>query len=45
MGANEGYDEVQCTCGQSFKTFGEYLTHCYAVHHLTAEQAGSTPEE
>jgi hypothetical protein len=39
MGDNEGYTLVSCTCGAEFKTYGEYLTHAYAVHGIPASEA------
>lgn len=34
-----GFDEVKCTCGEEFDTYGEYLTHAYAVHGKDADEA------
>jgi hypothetical protein len=33
-------DEVICPhCGDGFETGAEYLTHAFAVHYLSAEEA------
>lgn len=37
---NKGFkqDEVRCTCGATFDSVAELLTHAYAVHGVEAAQ-------
>lgn len=42
-GFNKG--EVQCTCGATFDSLGELLTHSFAVHGLTADEVNGPDQQ
>lgn len=45
MGSGFKKDEVQCTCGATFGSVGELLTHAFAVHGLNAEEVNGPDKQ
>lgn len=37
--------EVKCSCGDSFDSVGELLTHSFAVHGLTADEVNGPDKQ